>query len=204
MSKFLEDSAIQIAYNNIHNFFDVCGLEHAISYTDSILKAATNNKVWNKEVPSSLLFYIENFKSLCAAVFSIHYSYGKRKEAVLVEPEDGVPDISLTQNFINDSYKTNIWWEFPRHLTPGQYHDPYKGLKKFCTYMAEPEWNNYLKDVTEYALNKDTLDDLFHPYNILTVRLRMIQLIEACHLIDIRTNRKKEKAKNKKKKKQTK
>lgn len=202
MPNSFENNAVQIAYNNIHNFFDVFGLEHSISCTDSILKAATSKKIWNKEVPSSLLFYIDSFKSLCAAAFSIHCSYGNREKAVIVEPDDGVPDISLTQNFTNDSNKAKIWWEFPRHLIACQYHNPYKAIKKFCNYMAEPEWNNYLKDVTEYALNKDTLDDLFHPYNILTVRLRMMQLIEACYLIDIRTNRKKIKSqKNKEKKK---
>lgn len=68
-----EDSAIQFAYSNIHKFFDVCGLEHAIKYTNSILEAATRNKLWGKEGPSSLLFYMKNFTSLCAAVFTIYY-----------------------------------------------------------------------------------------------------------------------------------
>ena len=205
MSRSFEDSTVQIAYNNIHDFFDVCNSDHAIKYTEGILTAAAGDKIWKKETPSSLLFYMENFQSLYAAAFTIHYNYSKRTEAVIVPPEDGVPDITVAQNFMNDrSYLSSVWSKFPRHLTEAQYHDPYRAIKKFCTYMAEPQWANYLKDVTEFALSKDTLDEVYHPYNILTVRLRMMQLIEACHLIDIRTNRKKEKPKSKKKKKQTK
>lgn len=204
MLKSIEDSATQISYNSIHNFFDVCNIEHAIKYTEGILQAAIADKIWKKESPSSLLFYMENFRSLYVAAFAIHYNYSKRTEAVIVKPEDGVPDITVTQNFMNERfYLSSVWSKFPRHLTAAQYHDPYKAIKKFCTYMAEPEWNNYLKDITEFALSKDTLDEVYQAYNILTVRIRIMQLIEACHLIDIRTNRKKAKPKNTKKKKQT-
>ena len=206
MSKPYEDNAIEISYNSIHNFFDVCNLEHALKYTEGILKAAIGYRIWRKEAPSSLLFYMENFTSLYKAAFSIHYNYSKRTEAVIDPPENGVPDISVTQNFMNERmYQSSVWSKFPRHLSEQQYHDPYKAIKKFCSYMAEPQWSNYLKDITEYALSKDTIDEIYHPYNILTVRLRMMQLIEACHLIDIRTNRKKTKfQKSKKKKKQPK
>jgi len=205
MSESFEDSSTQIAYNSIHNFFDVCNVDHALKYTEGILEAAVGYKIWRKEAPSSLLFYMENFNSLCAAAFSIHYNYSKRTEAVIVPPKDGVPDFSITRNFMYERfYLGSVWSNFPRHLTAAQYHDPYKAIKKFCTYIAEPEWKNYLKDVTEYALSKDSLDEVFHPYNILTVCMRMMQLIEACHLVDIRTYRKKEKSKSKKKKKQIK
>ena len=205
MSKSFEDSTVQFAYNSIHNFFDVCNLDHALKYTEGILEAAISDKIWKKESPSSLLFYMENFRSLYGAAFTIHYNYSKRSEAVIVKPEDGVPDITVTQNFMDERfYLSSVWSKFPRNLTAAQYHDPYRAIKKFCTYMAEPEWNNYLKDVTEFALSKDTLDEVYNPQNILTVRLRMMQLVEACHLINIRTNRKKAKPKSKKKKKHTK
>ncbi len=201
MQNSFEDSPTLIAYNSIHNFFDVCNLDHALKYTDGILEAPIGYKIWRKEAPSSLLFYMENFNSLCAAAFSIHYNYSKRTEALIVPLKDGVPDISVTQNFMNEKfYLGSVWSNFPRNLSAAQYHDPYKAIKKYCTYMAEPEWKNYLKDVTEYALSKDSLDEVFHPYNILTVHMRMMQLIEACHLVDIRTNRKKAKTKKGKKK----
>ena len=204
MSKSFEDSATQIAYNSIHNFFDACNLDHALKYTEGILKAAVGHKIWRKEAPSSLLFYMENFTSLYKAAFSIHYNYSKRTEAVIDPPEDGVPDVSVTQNFMNEwMYQSSVWSKFPRHLSEHQYHDPYKAIKTFCSYMAEQQWSNYLKDVTEYALSKDTIEEVYHPYNILTVRLRMMQLIEACHLIEIRTNRKKIKSQKSEKKEKT-
>ena len=60
--------------------------------------------------------------------------------------------------------------------------------------MAHQEWINYLKDVIECALSKNTLDEVYHSYNIITVRVRIMKLIEACHLIEVRCNRKKSKS----------
>jgi hypothetical protein len=56
--------------------------------------------------------------------------------------------------------------------------------------MALQEWQIFIKDCTEYALLKATIADVQPAYNILLVRLRLLQLIEACHLLDVRTNAK--------------
>jgi len=187
--KPFEDSATHYAYNGIHNFFDAFGLELALKNADSILQAATGPKVWEKVVPANLLFYEEKFKALCAAVFTIHYSYARRREAIIAEPENKVPDISVTKNFMDTWYFSSEWNNFPRHLTGRQYHNPYRAIKKFCSYMAQQEWYKFLKEITAFALSKDQVDETKPFYNILKIRLCMLQLIEACHLLDVRSNR---------------
>jgi len=162
-----EDSATHYAYNGIHNFFDAFGLEFALKYADSILQAATRPKVWEKEVPANLLFYIKKLEALIKEVFTIHYSYGRRKEAIIAEPENGMPDISVTKNFMDTYYFSSAWNNFPRNLTARQYHNPYRAIKKFYTYMAEQEWNKFLKEIAEYALSKDKIDETYPCYNIL-------------------------------------
>jgi len=186
-----EDAATHYAYSGIHNFFDVFGLEPALEYTDSLLQAATSPKVWKKEAPSNLLFYTEKLKGLCMAVFTINDSYAERKEAILADPENDVPDIFVTENFIDTYYFSTAWNNFPRHLTARQYHNPYRAIKKFCIHMAEPQWNKFLKEITEYALSKNRVAEVYPFSNILTTRLRLVQLIEACHLLDVRTNKRK-------------
>jgi hypothetical protein len=59
--------------------------------------------------------------------------------------------------------------------------------------MSEHEWKKTLQALSIYALCNDSVLDTFPPYNILTLRLRLLQLIEACHLIDVRMNNKEKK-----------
>jgi len=54
--------------------------------------------------------------------------------------------------------------------------------------MAVQEWKLFIKDCTEYALLKGPIADVRPAYDILRIRLRLLQLIEACHLLNIRTN----------------
>jgi hypothetical protein len=56
--------------------------------------------------------------------------------------------------------------------------------------MAIQEWKTFIKACTEYALLKGTVADVQPAYNILLVRLRLLQLIETCHLLNTRTNAK--------------
>lgn len=71
--------------------------------------------------------------------------------------------------------------------------------------MAEPEWKKVLKELTEFALSNTSIDEISPSYNILSVRLRLLQMIEACHLLHVRSNIEKapptEKQKNKTSKK---
>jgi len=188
--QFMEDKATQYAYISIHHFFDCFGFAGIPQNIDSIIKAATLEKIWKKATPASLLFYMGKMEELCSAAFVIYYSRRTRVEAIIEEPANGQPDLSFKEHFVSGNYKSNVWNNFPRNLTVGQYLNPYRAIKKFCTYMAEPEWNKALKEFTEYALGKHTINELYPPYDILALRLRLLQLVEACHLLNVRINRK--------------
>ena len=188
----LEDNDIHYAYSRIHYFFDVFGMSHALQYTESTLKAATTNKIWNDEDPSGLLFFMEKLDILCSATFAIYYSNAERKEAVLDEPEDGQPNLLIAENFCDTYYKSSVWNNFPRNLTARQYHNPYKAIKRFCNCMSALEWKHFFKELTDNALTKHPDEEIFFSFNLLTIRLRLLQLIEACHLIDVRTNKKRQ------------
>lgn len=87
---------------------------------------------------------------------------------------------------------------FPRSLNAKQYKDPYKAIKKFAKYKSDEEWKTTIDDCVELALSNYSIVELHPPYNMLHVRLRLLQLIEACYLLDIRTTKtKKALAKNK-------
>jgi hypothetical protein len=189
-TEFMEDKAVQYAYIGIHNFFGNLSYRNMQHTIDSVLIAASSGKIWKKRSPSDLLFFMENLDLLFEAAFIIYYDRSEREGVILDLPEDGVPDLSANAQFSDSKFFSNEWNNFPRNLTSNQYHNPYKGIKKFCKYMAEPEWKKALKNCTEYALGPDSILETFPSYNLLVLRRRLLQLIEACHLIEIRINKK--------------
>lgn len=183
-----EDKEIQYAYHSIHDFFDSFGLS-ALRHTESMLNAAITNKVWKKTAPSRLLLLAEKLEELIFSALTILYSGAIRKEAILEEPAE--PDIYIQQNFVSRYACSSIWRSFPRSLTAKQFNNPYLAIKKFAAYMPEQKWKQTIKDCLEYALSTNPVYEAEPPCNILTIRLRLLQLIEACQLIDIRTESKK-------------
>ncbi|MEO6289840.1 MAG: hypothetical protein ABIO76_07970, partial [Ginsengibacter sp.] len=74
----------------------------------------------------------------------------------------------------------------PRSLTAAQYHNPYKAIAKFCNYMPHRQWKMLIKEMLAYALNNETIYEGNPGYDILKVRKRMLQMVEAARLIDVR------------------
>jgi hypothetical protein len=183
-----EESNIQYAYRSIHTFFNHFMVGDAVCWLESILRAATTLRIWKKEDPAQLLLYMELLQELIAAAMEIHYSHSIREDAIL--KKDHQTGMLLQEHFVSNNSQCNAWNCFPRSLTIQQYYNPYKAIKKFANYMAVQEWKIFIKDCTEYALLKGTIADVQPAYDILLIRLRLLQLIEACHLLNIRTNAK--------------
>lgn len=184
-----EETEIHCACNALHRFFDVYGLSDALQYIESGLLAATTHKVWKRKAPGELLFFKENLEALCKAVFIINGSYANPLNVSIDKHADGIPDISATQHFINSHYHSNAWDNFPRSITAAQYHDPYKALTKFCNYMPVSEWAKFIKEMLEYALSNDAIEEGSPGYHILKIRLRLLQMVEAAHLINVRVQK---------------
>jgi hypothetical protein len=183
-----EESNIQDAYGSIHTFFNHYIVRDAVYWLESILRAATTPAIWKKEDPAQLLLYMELLQELIAAALEIYYSYSMRDDAILAS--DDRTGTLLQQHFVSNNSQCNAWNCFPRSLSKQQYYNPYKAIKKFATCLAAHEWKMFIKDCTEYALLNGTIADVRPAYDILLIRLRLLQLIEACHLLHIRTNAK--------------
>ena len=185
-SSHLKQFNIQYAYRSIHTFFNHFMVSDAVSHLESILRAATSFKVWKKEDSTQLLLYMELLQQLIVAALEIYYSQSVREDAII--KQDNETGILLQQHFVSSNGDCNTWNCFPRSLTLQQYYNPYKAIKKLAKYMSVQEWKIFIKDCIEYALLKATITDVLTAYDILLIRLRLLQLIEACHLLDVRTN----------------
>lgn len=200
----MEEKATYYAYLAIHDFFDCFVFDSVRHKIDSVIRSAISNKIWNKEPPGDLVYYMEKLKNLCSAAFVIHHDFSTKEEVIIDANENEQPDIFKTAWFLNGSFQSSEWNNIPRNLSAQQYYDPYKALKKFCSYMPEPQWEKTLQALSIYALCNDSVLDTSPSYNILTLRIRLLQLIEACHLINVRIKNKEKKedgAKNKSKNK---
>jgi len=200
----MEEKVTYYAYLTIHDFFDCFVFDSVRHKIDSVIRSATGNKIWDKQPPGELVYYMEKLEDLCSAAFVIHDNFSTNEEVIIDAKENEHPDLFKTAWFFNGSFRSSEWNNIPRNLSAQQYYDPYKALKKFCSYMPEPQWKKTLQALSIYALCYDSVLDTFPPYNILTLRLRLLQLIEACHLINVRIKNKEkkqedgEKSKNKK------
>lgn len=192
-----EPKEVTYAFTIIKDFFDDIDMSTAIKDTEDLIRSAANSKVYNKRIPGDLLFFKDRFEELVSAAFFIGKSYSERKDAIL-DSEDYAhsPDISKQKDFVPDMRYLPAWAAFPRSLTHRQYFNPYKAVRKFVSHMTELEWKEALKEIVEYALTHDPVDDQYASYELMIIRLRMLQLIEACHLLYVRTKPKAKAVKN--------
>jgi hypothetical protein len=181
-----EDKDTQYAYECIRSFFDHFVIDDAVSWLESIIKAATRKKIWKKEVPAQMLLYMRLLEELITAAFEITESCTIGENAIIANDSEEASPAHV--DYVSHYRGCNSWSCFPRSLTLKQYCNPYKAIKKFTRYATLPQWKTYIKDCTEYALLDANIDDVLLSYDILAIRLRLLQLIEACHLLDVRTN----------------
>ncbi len=181
-----EDKDTQYAYECIRSFFDHFVIDDAVSWLESIIKAAAGKKIWKKEAPAQMLLYMKLLEALITAAFEITESCSKREIAIIAnDSEEAAP---APGDYVSHYRDCNPWSCFPRSLTIKQYRNPYKAIKKFTRYATLPQWKTYMEDCTEYALLDARIDDAMQSSDVLAIRLHLLQLIEACHLLDVRTN----------------
>ncbi|HMI77170.1 MAG TPA: hypothetical protein VK484_00170 [Ferruginibacter sp.] len=186
---FPEDKEILFAYHSIHDFFDVYIVSDALQYLQDILKIAAGKKIWKSSCPYSVLHYIVQLDKLSTAAFIIHNNFGQREQAIMNGSQKDPDFTTLLQASIGSKRGDNLWSCFPRSLTLKQFYDPYKSLRKFCEFMSEQNWKKAFSELQEYALSKRDISELYPPHNMIKLQLRLSQLIEACHLLEVRTHK---------------
>ena len=107
MQQLFEDNETHYAYSCIHHCFDVFHVSDAVYYLHSIVYAACGRKVWKKDVPANLIYFIEKLEGLTLSMYILHNNISKRPSAIIEPLKDGSPDISLAPHY-KDSYMKAI------------------------------------------------------------------------------------------------
>ena len=175
-------------YQTIDEFFDAFSLPHALSMLANLVKTAASYKAWKGACPANAIYFTERLKLLTEAVFSIQEQYELRNEIVL--------DKSNTEMlWMLGQYETYCGWHrastpwhfFPRHLSQKEFINPYKALKKFAKKHSLKEWKEILKELCFHSLSPHSIDDFDDNTNIIDIWLHLHKMIEAVHLIEVRT-----------------
>jgi len=177
------------AYLAIHDFFDCYHLHSAAKELENIIDAACSPHSWKVKAPAEKLFFIQQLGKLCKAALFIAGSQDKKHGVILGKTPNKIAAIYHLNATADYSAPVQAWQCFPRHLTSGQYYNPYKALKKFAGYFTRKQWHKNLKCLFVYAFNNETMDGegAYSAAEILIIRKGLFQLLEACYLIESRT-----------------
>lgn len=90
----------------------------------------------------------------------------------------------FSKKYYRSHYITaDAWLEFPRHLSKEAYCNPYRVFQQFFSYQPVSNWVQCWQQVVEGAF---CCDDAFAPVAPLKIFRRLVKLVEAAHLVDVR------------------
>lgn len=182
-----DDIPVRLGYSSLYHFFDTFPLPMALQRVEQLVYTACASHSWRKSCPADLLFFTGHLQELCRAATQLYQHDHAAHCANIDTPETGMPDIMQTQQYVYPKYMLSPWECMPRHLSIRQYHQPGRVLAKFVQQMPETNWQQTIKELLEFALCKDSIEGSMPLAQVLKVRKRLLQLLEACHLIVVRT-----------------
>lgn len=179
---------MQQHYHTIHAFFDCYGLSNARSLLSRMIKTASSEKIWAGRSPSDLLFFSEKMEELMQAAYSLVARYDYKPEVILdKDTSDTIWSLTEYEMYCGKHINYTPWDFFPRHLTKKEFLNPYKALEKFTSYYSLDKWKDVFKEILFHALSPNSIDEFDNGPGILRTYIWFHKLIEATHLIEVRT-----------------
>lgn len=179
-----ENKHITNCYNSISIFFDAFDLHHAYRYIQRSLLAAGSHAVWIGKYPADLIYFFQRFEMLLDALIEIEGCECKRLNAVV--KRDGkkqLPNIKNTRLFCSPYREYESWYSLPRHLSAGEFFNPYKALKRWVPHIEDT--SELFNSILHYALCGESFAD--EGMDALQLNLMLQKLLEAAHLLYVRT-----------------
>lgn len=173
-------------YKQLHSFFDGYALAQASSRLSGCIEAADSAKTWKGDSPAELLWFIESFEKLLNVAFRLTEDKAFKEQAILDDNEN-LWLLNKRETFCGRHALSTPWDFFPRHLTCREFLNPYKALQKITKFQTEEKWKDCLKDVLQHALSPNDFHEFDHGVSLLRIYLLTHKLLEACHLIEVRT-----------------
>lgn len=180
-------------YQTIHAFFDYTEMPPARCMLNTMIRAADADKIWQGRSPADLLYFTEKLNELIEASFSLTGWYDFQPAAI-IEPNKKTDPWSLgnTKLFCGKHRQYSPWDYFPRTLSKKEFLNPYLALEKFTAYKTREQWKETIHTFLMHALSPRSIDEFEDGTGILRCSKQLNKLIEASHLIHLRTQPKKQ------------
>lgn len=177
------------SYQTIYSFFDCYGLVNVRSILSKMIKTADSERSWKGSSPSHLLYFSEKMKELMKAAFSIISFRDYHNEVILVKQNnDYIWSLTQYEHYCSGHTRYTPWQFFPRYLSKKEFLDPYKALERFTKYQSLVKWKHTFKELLHHALSPVSLNEFNDSTGILHTYIHLHKLIEATHLIAIRSD----------------
>ncbi|HEX5154770.1 MAG TPA: hypothetical protein VFW07_25160 [Parafilimonas sp.] len=181
-----ENKHITNCYNSINHFFDSFNLQHASRHIQRSLLAAGSNKLWKGRYPADLIHFFRRFKTLLDALIEIADCECIRQNAVVKrDDKKQLPDIKNSNLFCSPFREYESWYCLPGHLSPNEFFNPYKALKKIVSHVEDT--GELLDTILQYALSNESFTDGNEELDTLQLNSMLQKLLEAAHLLYVRT-----------------
>lgn len=173
-------------YKVINEFFESFTLPFARNYLLSAIKSAENAEIWNKAAPNDLLYFFESLEGLLGPVYKI-VKEGNLIQKVILPKSPNSPDLTQFHLYCGRYDQLKPWDYFPRTLSKKEFRNPYKALEKFTANTSKKEWKEILLYLLSYALGSNSLSELGVHLELVRISEDLQKMLEACHLIYVRT-----------------
>jgi hypothetical protein len=180
---------MQQHYSTIYAFFDCYGMSGATHLLSKLIKTADAENIWKGSSPSDALFFTEKMEELIEAVFAIVGRYDYETEAVIENAEDEKLWLLSEYHLYCGWHVHSVPWDFfPRSLGKKEFCNPYKALEKFTAYRNQYQWKDVLHQFLFHALSHRSIREFDDGTSLLQTYIHLHKVIEATHLIEVRTN----------------
>lgn len=174
-------------YNIIDRFFDAFDLPSALKILSNYIRTADEEKTWSFSHPADLLYFTEWLLQLLEAVDQLTAAVDYKQEIILEKQETNCWMLTEYHNYCGWQTGKSAWDFIPRHLSKKEFLNPYKALHKCMKYRNLLQWKETIKDLTHYALSPAAITGFEDGTSILGTWIHLHKLIEAAHLIEVRT-----------------
>lgn len=182
----IENVKLVRSHRCIHEFFESFTLPFARDYLSSAFKASESSQIWNKAAPNDLLYFFESLEGLLGPVYRI-VKEGEVLQKVILPKSPNTPDLTQYHLYCGRYDQLKPWDYFPRTLSKKEYRNPYKALEKFTIISSKKEWKEILRYLLSYALGANSLSELSVNLELVRISEDLQKMLEACHLIYVRT-----------------
>ncbi|WP_460685722.1 hypothetical protein [Niabella aquatica] len=156
--------------------FYTTGVETLRTEIKQIINYAQADKLYQRHPPCDVLLDMKIVRSVLKAAHALR-------------DEKGSPVAVSGNDIFDKSYycsrysRCNFWSDFPRCLSQDEFCDPYRVFKKFFKKQPLHQWVQDWEEMTECALSPQSSGT---ERNTLQFYTRLVKLVEAAHLIDVR------------------